>query len=196
MGIQIRDIDGDLADKVGITNLRGVYISGVTDDGSAKAAGIETGDIITSIDNTPVNSTSELLEIIGTKRPGDQVMVTVNRDNKEKYFQLVLKNKNGTTGIVKKEEVDIAYALGAKFEPITSSEKSKYRLEYGLKIVELQRGKLSDAGIQQGFIVTRIDKQPMKNLSDLKEALSSGSDGILIEGVYPDGIRAYYGIGL
>jgi Do/DeqQ family serine protease len=196
MGVQIRDIDGDLADKMGITNLNGVYVSGVTDDGSAKAAGIEAGDIITSIDNTPVNSTSELLEIIGTKRPGDQVMVTVHHDNKEKYIQLVLKNKNGTTGIVKKEEVNVASTLGAKFEPITSGEKSKYRLDYGLKIIELQRGKLSDAGIKQGFIVTRIDKRPMKSLRDLNEVLSSGADGILIEGVYPDGIRAYYGVGL
>ncbi|MCX6234154.1 MAG: trypsin-like peptidase domain-containing protein [Bacteroidetes bacterium] len=196
MGVQIRDIDSDLANQVGITKLNGVYVNGVTNNGSAKEAGIESGDIITSIDNTPVNSSSELLAIVGTKHPGDEVLVTVNRNNNEKNFRLVLRNIQGNTGIIKKEDVNIISMLGATFEPVTTNDKKKLSLEYGLKIIDIKKGKLSDAGIGDGFIITRIDRRPMRTVDDLREVLSNVSDGILIEGIYPNGMRAYYGVGL
>jgi Do/DeqQ family serine protease len=196
MGVQIRDIDSELANQVGITKLNGVYVNGVTNNGSAKEAGIESGDIITSIDNTPVNSSSELLAIVGTKHPGDEVLVTINRNNNEKYFRLVLRNIQGNTGIIKKEDVNVISMLGATFEPVTTNDKKKLNLEYGLKIIDIQKGKLSDAGIGDGFIITRIDRKPMRTVDDLRKLLSNVSDGILIEGIYPNGMRAYYGVGL
>lgn len=61
----------------------------------------------------------------------------------------------------------------------------------------LEKGKWKDAGIKEGFIVTAIDKRPITNVDDLSRALTSSSDGsgVLIEGIYESGVKAYYGIG-
>jgi hypothetical protein len=59
----------------------------------------------------------------------------------------------------------------------------------------LEEGKLKSSGVKEGFIITSIDKNPIENISDL-EFLKDKKGGVLIEGVYPNGFRAYYGFGL
>jgi len=76
------------------------------------------------------------------------------------------------------------------------NEKRKFQIDYGFKITTLQNGKLKSAGIGEGFIVLSVDRKPMRTTTDLKEALLNHQGGILIEGIYPNGLRAYYGIGL
>jgi S1-C subfamily serine protease len=57
-------------------------------------------------------------------------------------------------------------------------------------------GKLRGAGVKNGFIITKIDGELVKSPEDLTAILKQKSGGILLEGVYPNGTRAYYGFGL
>ena len=66
----------------------------------------------------------------------------------------------------------------------------------GTKIIRLDNGLLKNAGVREGFIVVAIDRQFIRSNQDLKDGLTSKKGGVLIEGVYPNGLRAYYGIGL
>ncbi|MBP6976797.1 MAG: Do family serine endopeptidase [Lentimicrobiaceae bacterium] len=196
LGVSIRDIDSKLADDLGLKEIKGVYVAGVSDNGSAKAAGIQTGDVILQIDYKAVNSTSELLEQVGQKRPGEEVMLVVNRKNQEKSFRLQLKNRAGTMDIVQKQAVDdVDVLLGATLVPVTNQDKERLSIDNGVKVTELKKGKLSDAGVRDGFIILRIDKQTIRSVTDIENVLSSASGGILIEGIYPNGLRAYYGVG-
>ena len=68
--------------------------------------------------------------------------------------------------------------------------------KYGLQVVELADGKLKDGGIRQGFIITRVNRTPIRSEDDLKRVLSISSGGVLIEGVYPNGTVGYYAIGV
>ncbi len=196
LGVSIRDIDSKLAADLGLKDIKGVYVAGVSENGSAKAAGVQTGDIILQIDNKIVNSTSELLEQVGQKRPGEEIMLVVNRKNQEKSFRLLLKNKTGTMDIVQKQAVDdVDVLLGGTFEPVTNKDKERLGIDNGVQVTKLQKGKLSDAGVREGFIILRIDKQTIDSVTDIENVLASSSGGILIEGIYPNGLRAYYGIG-
>ena len=196
IGVQIRDLDSRLADDLGIVNIKGVYVVGVTETGSAKEAGIEEGDVILGIDNVAVNSTSELLEIIGQKRPGDDIMVTISRNDREEYFKLILRNRKGTTDLQTKSKIDLNNALGATFEVVGRSDKERLSLDFGVQVASLEVGRLKEAGIREGFIITRVDKQPITTVEDIKKALDKASGGVLIEGVYPNGRRGYYGVEL
>lgn len=196
MGVSIRDINSEFATEIGLDEIKGVYVAGVTDNGSAKAAGIKSGDIILNIDSKTVNSTSELLEIVGQKRPGEKVIIMIQRGDEQKEYTLVLKNKAGTTDVVQKqpaEEIDLT--LGASLNPVSSNDMDRLGIDYGIQVTELREGKLRDAGVREGFIITRVDKEPIRTVDDLAEALSNVSGGVLIEGIYPNGLRAYYGIG-
>ena len=193
LGISFREIDSQFADEMGLEEIEGVYVVEVMENGAAADAGIEKGDVIVRVNHTDINSKSSLLETIGTQRPGDQVKVFVRRGDNLKEFNVVLKNRSGNTDIVKKDNIKI---LGATFKTVSQGELEKLNISHGLKIVSLGKGSLKNAGIQEGFIIMYIDKKPVKSFDDLKYTLESKKGGTLIEGVYPNGQKAYYGVGL
>lgn len=193
LGISFREIDSQFAEEMGLDEIKGVYVVEVIENGAAADAGIEKGDVIVRINNMDINSKSSLLETIGTQRPGDQVKVYVKREDNLKEYTVVLKNRSGNTDIVKKDNIEV---FGATFKAISQNEMEEFNISYGLKIISLGNGRLKSAGIREGFIVMFIDKEPVKSVEDLKYILDSKKGGTLIEGIYPSGQKAYYGVGL
>ncbi len=196
IGVSIRDLDSKLAQEKSINELKGVYVNGLTTGGSAEEAGIKEGDVITKIGDVAINKVAELQEQVGRYRPGDKINVTLKRNNQEKILPVILKNKNGNTDVVEKPKIEVVSALGATFEDINDSDKKKLGIENGLKVSKLSAGKLLSAGIKEGFIITGVDKKKISSVDDIKSALENKKGGVLIEGVYPNGMRAYYGFGL
>ncbi|MGZ3862739.1 MAG: Do family serine endopeptidase [Bacteroidia bacterium] len=198
IGVSIHDIDSKFAEEKGLKSLNGIYVSGLTENGSAEKAGIEIGDVITKVEDIEVRNVSELQEQIGKFRPGDKVMVNLTRNGKEITLPVILKNKEGNVGIVKKEkpEEKPVYTLGAAFEPVSKEEMAKLKISNGVRVSKLQSGKLAAAGLREGLIITSIDKKKVTTVEEIENALKNKQGGVLIEGVYPNGMRAYYGFGL
>lgn len=198
MGLSIQDIDSKFAAEKQLKHLKGVYINGITQNGAAEEAGIKQGDVVTSVEGVSVGSTSEFLEQVGKYRPSDKINVTVMRNEKEVILPVVLKNKDNSLGIIKKHEVvkTAINSLGAVFEELSPEDMNKYNITGGVRISKLEPGKLSGASIREGFIITSVDKKKINGLKDIKDVLENKSGGVLIEGVYPNGVRAYYALGL
>jgi serine protease Do len=194
LGVQIRDIDEELAKKKGLDKFEGVYIEGISEGGAAESAGIKDGDVIISVNAQKVNSMSELQEQVSKFRPNDKVEIEVNRDNKKKQFLVTLRNMEGTTKIVRKDE--ITSILGAQFVEASASEKSKLGIKGGVKVTDVGTGKLRSEGVQKGFIITSINNKTVTSVDDVKSILSGLKGGVYIEGVYPNGVVAYYAFGI
>ncbi len=196
LGVSILDIDSKLAKDKNIDASQGVYVNTVIEGGSASLAGIKEGDIILRVGSTVVNSVPELQEQISLYRPGDKVEVGIRRGNTESDLAIILKNKDNNTNAVAKESLEVTHALGATFETVSDEEKSKLHIENGLKVSKLESGKLKSAGIKEGFIITSIDHKQVNSKDELKSVLENKKGGILLEGVYSNGMRAYYAFGL
>lgn len=196
LGVSIREIDSKFAEDQGLKQLSGVYVSEVNEGSAAKEAGIQKGDIITSINKISVNSTSELLEQVSRYRPGEKVEVGINRNGVDKVFSAKLRNRDGNMSLVKKEVKDVLPELGAKMEVASSDLLRKLGIEHGVQITELGEGVLKTAGIREGYVITEIDNKPIRNVDDVGNILSSKQGGVLLEGIYPNRVRAYYGFGL
>jgi Do/DeqQ family serine protease len=194
LGVQIKDIDEDLAKKKGLDKIEGVYIDGLSDGSAAESAGIKEGDVITSVNGQKVNSMSELQEQVSRFRPNDKVEIEINRDNKKKQFLVTLRNSEGTTKIVRKDE--ITSILGAQLTEVSPSEKSKLGIRGGVKVTDIGSGKLRSEGVQKGFIITSINNKAVASVDDVKSILSGIKGGVYIEGVYPNGVVAYYAFGI
>jgi Do/DeqQ family serine protease len=192
LGVSINDVDAKLADELGLDNVEGVYVARVTEYGAAIDAGIKEEDVIISVDNTKVKNTAELQEAISQYHPGDKVEIIVLRDNKKKQFSVTLRNKHGNTRVVR----DNTIVLGAEFDEINNREKQNLEIDNGIKITKLTRGKLKDAGLKKGFIITYVNKKPIYKVSDFKREIGNATGGILVEGVYPNGELAYYVFGV
>jgi len=196
LGVEIADMTSKLAEQKGVQKVPGVYISKVLKNSASDDAGLTDGDIIIEVDSKHLSSTSELLEIIATKAPGDVVKALYLRDGKQNEANIKLKNKYDNYDILQKEKESIVNMLGASFENVSKEEADRLGLKFGVKVKKIENGKLRSYGVREGFIITYIDKTPIKNTDDLYTIIKNKNGGILIEGVYPNGMRAYYGFGL
>jgi Do/DeqQ family serine protease len=196
IGINIRNIDKRLAEEEGLKSLQGVFVAGTMERGAAEEAGIRKGDVITRIGSIEVNNVPELQEQVSQFRPGEELLVTVQRDDEEIEKKLVLKNFEGNTKLIKKEKIEKLDLLGASFEPVSDEEKNKLKIKNGIKVTNLWNGKLSKAGVAKGFIIVRIDNEAVDSVEDLGRILEDKRGGVLFEGIYPNGRAMYYGLGL
>ncbi|MEM1136623.1 MAG: Do family serine endopeptidase [Bacteroidota bacterium] len=198
IGINITSLNGQIAKELDVNITEGVIVQQVNKNSSAEEAGIEQGDIIVKVDNKVVKSVPELQEIIGGKRPGDQVRVVINRGGKEKEIDVVLKGESGTREIVAAKTSELFQSLGADFTPITGEEKDEFDITAGVKVNKLYAGKLrAQTAIEQGFIITHINKQQVDSVETLEQLLIQEEGGVLIEGINPKtGKKEYHGFGL
>jgi S1-C subfamily serine protease len=194
MGVQIQDISAELAKKENLSELNGVYVSDVNENSAAQEAGIEAGDVITEIEGIKVKSPSELQELVSRHRPGDKISVTVKRKDKTKQFEVKLRNLQGDTSIVKAGTFETI--LGAKVVNLSDQEKQKLGIKNGVKVTDLQEGKLKEEGVKPGFIITQVNNTPIKSVAELEKLVNSLKGGVYIEGVYQNGMVAYYAFGL
>ncbi|MCO5275299.1 MAG: trypsin-like peptidase domain-containing protein [Flavobacteriales bacterium] len=195
MGVTISDIDQDMAKNFGLSQLNGVYVKDVLDNGAARKAGMKGGDVITKVGNMAVDNVPELQGQISKFSPGDKIMVTVLHEGKESVKELTLQDRVGEGKTGSTAELALP-SLGADLATASPEELRALKLGSGVKVTRLSGGKLRSIGIREGFIITKIDQKPMNDPKDVEKALGSRSGGVLIEGVYPNGMRAYYGLGV
>jgi len=197
LGVQITDITQEIQTKNNLPNLKGVYVVGVVEGGSADKAGLKEGDVILRIGAKEVNSSAALQEEIGKMRPGDKVIVGLrNKKGDALTKEIVLRNKEGLTKLVSKEEIKNNQSLGATFESLSSKEKKSLNIDYGVKIISLNPGKLMSLGLREGIIITKINNEPVKTVAQLTSKLNDASRGILLEIMTSSGKKDYVGFGL
>ena len=196
IGVSISNIDQALAKDKDLKTREGAYVRGLLDGGAAADAGIKEGDVITSVQGIAVNNVTQLQEQIGKFRPGDEVKVSILRKNNIKDLTVILRDRYGNKEL-KIRDVELPSLIyGAALMSLTADEKAGLKIENGVKIIDLQSGKLKNAGLNTGFIITQIDKQPVDSPEDVSRILNSKRGGVLVEGIHPDGKLDYYGFGM
>lgn len=202
MGIEIVEVNADIAKDKKLQSIEGVYIAKVNGNGGAAEAGIESGDVILEIDNKRVNSRSELQAIVASKRPGDKVAVLFRRENTEKKTIITLKNPKGTINLIQKADNKSVQVMGAELVNVSDAEKSFLGIKGGAKIMHLGSGKFAEIGVQKGFVITHISQsgkrtaiQSAAHVLAIAQQASNSSEGLYLEGMYENGDKAYYPIG-
>lgn len=199
LGVMIRSVDGGLAKEKGLDVTKGAYVDSLLENSAAAAAGIKAGDVVVEVEGKPIQSSPELQEMVARYRPGDKVKVKVDRQGKEKTFEVVLNNRQGSTALVeKKEQKDALSQLGAEFETLSSDAARKLDINGGVKVAKLYSGKLRKyTDMREGFIITKVDGREVASVEELAQALEGKGGGVMLEGLYEDipGVR-YYAFGM
>ncbi|MCX7861647.1 MAG: Do family serine endopeptidase [Bacteroidales bacterium] len=189
LGVNILQVDHQLAKEKNLSTTQGVYIQDVYENSSAKEAGILPGDVIKAINNIEITDIPKLQEQLSQFEPGQKITVDVLRGTKLLSLEVILKNTKNNTNIIRNS---ITNALGAKFQTARPEDLKRLRISYGVKVLELTAGKLRSVGIKPGFIITSINRQPVKTAEEVELLLSQLKGNVIIEGVYPNGMYAYY----
>jgi Do/DeqQ family serine protease len=194
LGVNFYDTDGLTDEQIkslGIpTNVEGVYVTGVSPDGGAASAGIQKGDIITKVNNNPVNSGLQMSAQIASFRPGDKVPLTYIRNGKVATVTITLKKRTDVvTG-------NAAARLGADLATISKDIAAKNGLDGGVQVKSIKSGSiLANARVQEGFIITSVITREgpvtITSVEELNEVLMNVAGTIRVQGIYPGYSEAY-----
>lgn len=80
-----------LDEKLEVT--KGIYIAQISLDSAASKTNLKIGDVITKVDEVELNKMCDLRCYIYTKKPGDEVTLTVLRNNQEQQVKVTLGKK-------------------------------------------------------------------------------------------------------
>ena len=174
----------------------GVWVREIVEGGSA-AGILQENDVIVGIDGKRVKNFAGLQEALAQHRPGDKVKVKVIRNKQEKEVELLLKNEQGTTKLVKDTGMEI---LGAAFRELSDDVKRQLHLNSGVEVTGVTDGKMKEFGVRKGFIILKANGQTVKTVEQLeaivKEAARSTEPVLFLNGIFPSGKRAYYAVDL
>ncbi|MEY3404807.1 MAG: hypothetical protein RL161_237 [Bacteroidota bacterium] len=194
LGIQVGSVNSAVAKEFELSVNEGAYVSGFADKSSAKEAGIKEGDVVVKLDDRDIKTSAALIEYIGRKRPGDKVNVTVDRKGKRLVIAVTLKNREGNVETIKREEKDAVASLGMDLEDLDAKVLKSLDLTNGVRVKSLENGKIARyTDMEKGFIITKVDDQPVKTAKEVNEILKKKKTGDLVtfSGVYADFPREY-----
>ncbi len=192
-GLVVADIDNKRVEDFNLTldKYDGAVVLDVQPESQAGKAGLKAGDVILKINTNPIAGKNNYDEVMSYYRPNDKVIITYLRGKQTQDVTLTLTNSEGNTNILKTETFT-SQKLGADLIAVPKIEKEKLGIEDGIRIVRLRRGTLASLGMQEGFIISSINRQPVKTPEDVERLITTTSGRVYISGITKNGMRGYY----
>ncbi len=159
LGVRGRDLDQQLADALDIKRTRGAWVSEVIQDSAAQKAGIQAGDVIISIDGTPLHSMSELAAKVGAAGAGREISLGVIRDGKEINVK------------VKLTDADKAVTAESMHEALRGAALQSNNGN-GLRVTDVDaKSPAEQIGLETGDIIIAVNRHPVNSITDLRTVL-------------------------
>jgi serine protease Do len=193
LGVQIRPLDDDLADSLGLAKNRGEFIGLVQDDGPADKAGIRAGDVVLSVNGKDVTPDQTLSFIVANITPGSKIPIEIVRNGKRQTLQAVVEKRPTPEAMAaafgqseqnfeeedpEQDEVAAQQALGIAVVDLTEQYRSQLRLEEDVKgIIVAAVDRNSDAqrkGFIRGDVILAANGKAVASVADL-EAIVDGA---------------------
>jgi len=189
LGVSIQPLDRDLADALGIDQAHGVLVADVSPDGPAKAAGIQRGDVILSVDGHDVKSTGELRNLVASHASGKSVSITIVRDKKKQDIDVTLGSLPGGKTAPAKAPKAAATGLlgGVEVTDLSAETRRKFevpeKVDSGAVVSAVEpRSAAAKAGIGAGDVIIQIDQNPVTNADQFRKLADkvSGDSALLL----------------
>ncbi len=171
LGVNIYTLTPAIAKEFGVENTRGALVSEVSAGSAAAKAGIETGDIITSVNDESVTNAAELRNTIGLLRPGETVRITLMRDGTEKRFTAMLEERVLPQRI---DAAEINPALeGAEFAAVDSNSPNFAGVTGVIVASVAQNSAAAQRGLRANDVITHVNRVRVENLDDFTTAMEN-----------------------
>ena len=158
LGVQGQQLNTRVATELGVNDTEGFYVTKVEEDSGAFNSGVQKGDIIKKIDKVKISKFSNLSGYLKSKRPNEEVDLTVKRSGNLKTIRVKL---------LKNETYQIKN-LGLKVKNLSESEKKRFNTNKGVKIIASSR-LLSNYALN-GRVLLEVNGEDMFSINDAKSA--------------------------
>ncbi|MBD0776570.1 trypsin-like peptidase domain-containing protein [Maribacter sp. ANRC-HE7] len=156
LGIKTVSINTPYAIEKGINEIDGVYIEGVEEESGAEEADLMAGDIIKAVDQIEVHKFADLTGYLSTKRPGDEIEVTIDREGEELILPVTIKER----------QTLFVPVMGLEVKNLTDKDRKAFKTKKGVKIVgvpETYRGYGLD-----GKVLLSVDNEEINDIQEAK----------------------------
>ena len=169
LGVTGSELNSDLAESFDYKGKAGAFVNEVLEGGAADKAGVQAGDIITSINGKQIKSFGELRAMIATLGAGADIKLGIFRDGRNLTLDVTLQEPDEISG-------NDAGQLSSIFEGATLANHDGG----GVEVTDVAtRSNAYQFGFRKGDVITTVNRDQIKGLSDLKSKLSKSKDKVL-----------------
>jgi Do/DeqQ family serine protease len=192
LGVVIQPVTSDLAESLGLKEVRGAIVSSVEPGGAAARAGVRQGDVIVAFAGEPVPNYNVLRNRVAASAPGATTSVTVIREGAERTLPVTLDEMKArrSSPTADASEEDQA-ALGLAVAPLTpdlAAQAGLSREAKGLLVRDVRPdGRAAAAGIQPGDVIQEVNRRPVDTVEALRAEVRRTTDRPLLLLVARDG---------
>ena len=192
LGVQMQNLTPDLARAFNLEEQQGAVISRITKGSPADKAGLEVGDIVTTVNGRPVNDAAMIRTTVGLMRVGEKVNMGILRNGKPRNITLVLGETEQVSveGIAPCRDAQVPREAGcrewpqrlagATLAPIEEGSPLYRRVE-GMVVVNVEPGSRAwNATLRKGDIIVSINRQPVRTTEELERAIKSSDKRMLL----------------
>ncbi len=182
MGVNIQDLTPAIRSAFKLSEDQGALISGIEKGGPAEKAGLQRGDAVLSLNGQPVKDSRDLRFRIASLRPGETARLQVLRDGQRRDVNVKLGERPESeqeTPTSPEGSPSSSSVLGIQVQDLTPEIREQLQLPAGTQgavVAAVQPGSpAGDAGLTEGDVIQEVNRKPVHNVQELRQALSSSS---------------------
>lgn len=180
LGVQIQPVTDEISESLGLDIAQGAIVTSPQEGSPAADAGIQSGDVITAVDDKSVKGPKELARVIAGYDPESQINLKVWRDGKIETVSVTLG---------KLEETQVAGAVAPQDGKKRNLKRLGLQLEEtsdGLAVLDVNPGShAAERGLRPGDVIVSVNGEGVTDMKALrggmKSARKAGRKSALLE---------------
>jgi serine protease Do len=185
LGVQIQTVDEDFAAALDLDDAKGALIGDVVADSPAERAGIEVGDVVIAVDDTPIETARDLGRAIGFRDAGANVNLTVLRDGRERSLNVRLGEQErpvtaSARGRSESGRAADAADFGLTLGELTPARRAELDVEEdvtGAVVLDVRPGSpAASRGLRPGDVIVSVDRRRTDSVDEVIGELKARQD--------------------
>jgi len=186
IGVTVSPVTTDAAAGFGLPDTRGALVVETQPGSAGEKAGIEPGDVIRAVDGTAIIQSSELPPLIGNKRPGTKVKLSIVRDGREREIEVTLSQLDAdasrrpdSSDSAPPASRESSNVLGLVGQELNAAQRRQLGLgqDEGVGIARVETREARQAGLRSGDVILRVGRTPVSSANALDRALRNVKPG-------------------
>lgn len=177
LGVQPQTLDDDLRAALKVKADKGAVVTDVFGDTPAARAGLKSGDVVLDVDGAPVASDRDLVKAIGSRRPGEKIALTIERDQQVKELKVVLSERPDAQAPLPSAEGSAVSLskLGLSLAPLSPALAAEAGVRTGVLVERVERGSATDGRLVPGDVILEVNRRPVSTPAEVEKQLSRAS---------------------
>lgn len=191
IGVSVTPVTKDVADAIGLSEVKGAIIQSVVPDGPAETAGMEAGDVILKFGGSDVAGSGDLVRIVSNVGVDAKVEVVVYRNGKNVEMELItleretnLERNNANAedepDVETEEESNTNTVIGMKLSDLTTARRQQFEIAEdvdGVVIISVEATSgAARRGLRRGDVISHVNQTRVSSAEDVEEAIKEARD--------------------